>query len=70
MLGLLSRGVKDALPTVNLHTHIQLKVDVSFGGRAAEAAVGRGARPALAEQLTHSRKARGLPVRGLAENKQ
>lgn len=49
MLGLLCRGVKDALPTVNLHSDIKLKVDVSFGCWATEAAVGRCARPALAE---------------------
>lgn len=57
MLRLLSSGVKDTLPAVNLHTDIQLKVNVSFSCWATEAAVGRCARPALAEQLTHSRKA-------------
>lgn len=70
MLWLLSGGVKDTLPAVNLHTDVKLKVDVSFSCRAAEAAAGRCARPALAEQLTHSRKPRGLPVRPLAEEKQ
>lgn len=70
MLWLLCSGVKDTLPTVNLHAHVQLKVDVSFSCRAAEAAPSRCARPALAEQLTHSRKPRGLPVRCLAEVKQ
>lgn len=63
MLWLLSGRVEDTLAAVDLHADIQLKVDVSFGRRGAEAAVGGRARPALAEQLTHSRKARRLPVR-------
>lgn len=56
MLWLLSGGVKDALPAVDLHTDVQLKINVSLSCWATEAAVGRCARPALAEQLTHSRK--------------
>lgn len=68
VLGLLSSRVKDALPAVDFHTDIQLKVDVSFRRWATEAAVGRSAWPALTEQLTHSRKARGLSLRRLAEN--
>ena len=70
MLRLLSSGVKDTLPAVDLHTDIQLKVNVSLSCWATEAAVGRRARPALAEELTHGREARGLPVRCLAVNKQ
>lgn len=70
MLWLLRGGVKDTLPTVNLHTDIQLKVNVSLSCWATEAAAGRCAWPALAEQLTHSRKPRGLPVRRLAGKKQ
>lgn len=66
MLRLLSGGVQDTLPAVDLHADVQLKVDVSFGRRAAEAAAGRCARPALAEQLTHSGEPRGLSVRRLA----
>lgn len=69
MLWLLRSGVKDTLPTVNLHAHVQLKVDVPLGCRAAEAASSRRAWPALAEQLTHGGKPRGLPVRRLAEAK-
>lgn len=69
MLWLLSGRVKDTLPTVDLYTYIQLKVNVSLGCRATEAAAGWRARPALAEQLTHSRKPRGLPVRRLAVEK-
>lgn len=69
MLWLLSGGVEDALPAVDLHAHVQLEVDVPLGGRAAEAAAGRRAGPALAEQLTHGREARRLPVRRLAEEK-
>lgn len=63
MLHLLSSGVKDALPTINLHTHIELKVNVSLSSCATEAPVCWCAGPALAEQLTHSGKPRGLPVR-------
>lgn len=70
MLWLLSSGVKDTLPAVDLHADIQLKVNVSFSCWATEAAAGGCARPALAEQLTHSRKPRGLPVRCLAEEKE
>lgn len=70
VLWLLSGWVKDTLPTFDLHADIQLKVNVSLGCRAAEAAVGGGARPALAEQLTHSRETRGLPVRSLAEERE
>lgn len=54
MLRLLGAGMEDTLPAVDFHTDIQLKVDVSFSCWAAEAAAGRCARPALAEQLTHS----------------
>ena len=57
MLRLLSSGVKDTLPAVNLHTDIKLKVNVSLSCWATEGAVGRCAWPALTEQLTHSRKA-------------
>lgn len=56
MLHLLSGGVKDALPAVDLHADVQLEVDVPFRCRAAEAAARCCAWPALAEQLTHSRK--------------
>lgn len=56
MLRLLSGGVKDALPAVNLHTDVQLEVDVPLSRRPAEAAAGGRARPALAEQLTHGGK--------------
>lgn len=62
MLGLLGSGMEDTLPTVDLHTNVQLKVDVPLGGRPTEAAVGGCAGPALAEELTHCREARGLPV--------
>lgn len=70
MLCLLSSGVEDTLPAVNLYTDIQFKVNVSFNCWSTEAAVGWCARPALAEQLSHSRKACGLLVRRLAENKE
>lgn len=69
MFHLLSGGVKDALPTVNLHADVQLKIDVSFSCWATEATVCRSARPAFAEQLTHSRKPRGLLMRCLTEEK-
>lgn len=69
MLHLLSGGVKDALPAVDLHADVQLEVDVPLRCRAAEAAARRCAWPALAEQLTHSRKPRGLLMRRLAEEK-
>lgn len=39
LLRLLSRRVKDALPTINLHTNVELKVDVFFRRWATEAAV-------------------------------
>lgn len=68
MLCLLSSGVEDTLPAVNLYTDIQLKVNVSFSCWSAEAAAGWCAGPALAEQLTHSRKAWGLLVRRWAVN--
>lgn len=70
MLWLLSGGVKDTLPAVDLHTDVQLKINISLSCRATEAAAGGRARPALAEQLTHSRKPRGLPVRSLAEKRE
>lgn len=69
VLHLLSAGVEHALPAVDLHTDVQLKVDVSFSRWATEASAGRDARPAFAEQLTHSRKPRGLLMGGLAEEK-
>ena len=69
VLRLLSGGVKDTLPAVDLHADVQLEVDVPLGRRAAEAAAGGRARPALAEQLTHGGKPGGLPVRRLAEKK-
>ena len=69
MLWLLSGGVEDTLPAVDLHADIQLKVNVSLSCRATEAAAGGCARPALAEQLTHGRKPRGLPMRRLAEGR-
>lgn len=69
VLHLLSGGVQHALPAVDLHTDVQLKVDVSFSGWATEATAGRDAGPALAEQLTHSREPRGLLMGGLAEEK-
>lgn len=67
MLRLLGGGVEDALAAVDLHTHVQLEVDVALGGGAAEAAAGRRAGPALAEELTHGGEARRLPVGQLAE---
>lgn len=70
VLRLLSGGVKDALPAVNLHADVQLEVDVPLGRRPAEAAAGGRARPALAEQLTHGGKPRRLPVGRLAVEKQ
>lgn len=69
MFWLLSGGVKDTLPTVDLHTDIKFKVNVSFSSRTTEATAGGCARPALAEQLTHSGEPRGLSVRGLTEEK-
>lgn len=62
MLRLLGGGVEDALAAVDLHAHVQLKVDVALGGGAAEAAAGWCAGPALAEQLTHCGEAGRLPV--------
>lgn len=69
VLHLLSGGVKDALPAVDLHADVQLKVDVSFSCWAAEAPAHRCAWPAFTEQLTHSRKPRGLLMRCLAKEK-
>ena len=69
MFWLLSGGVKDTLPTVDLHTDIKFKVNVSFSSWTTEATASGCARPALAEQLTHSGEPRGLPVRGLTEEK-
>lgn len=66
---LLSGGVKDALPAVDLHTDIQLKVNVSLSCWATEAAAAGCAWPAFTEQLTHSRKPGGLLVRCLAAEK-
>lgn len=57
MLWLLGGGVKDTLATVNLHTDVQLKVNISLSWWTNEAAIGRCARPALTEQLTDSSKA-------------
>lgn len=69
VLHLLSGGVEHALAAVDLHADVQLKVDVSFGGRATEAAACGDAGPAFAEQLTDSGKARGLLLGCLAEEK-
>lgn len=56
MLCLSGGGVKDTLPAVNLHTNVQLEINVSFSCRAAEASAARCAWPALTEQLTHGGK--------------
>lgn len=69
MLHLLSGRVKDALPAVDLHADVQLEVNVSFCCWATEATACRCAWPAFTEQLTHSRKPRGLLMRCLAKEK-
>lgn len=69
MLHLLSGRVKDTLAAVDLHTDVQLEVNVSFSCWATEATACRCAWPAFTEQLTHSRKPRGLLMRCLAKEK-
>lgn len=69
VLHLLNGGVEDALPAVDLHSDVQLKVNVSFSRWATEATACRDARPTFAEQLTDSRKPRGLLMGRLAEEK-
>lgn len=49
MLWLLGGGVEDTLAAVDLHAHVQLKVDVALCGGAAEAAACWRTGPALAE---------------------
>lgn len=58
--------MEDALAAVDLNAHVKLKINVALRGGATEAAAGRRAGPALAEQLTHGGEARWLPVRQLA----
>lgn len=69
MLHLRSGRVKDALPAVDLHADVQLEVNVSFSRWATEATACRCAWPAFTEQLTHSRKPRGLLMGCLAKEK-
>lgn len=69
MLHLLSGRVKDTLATVDLHANVQLKVNVSFSRWATEGTACWCAWPAFTEQLTHSRKPRGLLMSCLAKEK-